>query len=137
MMKRKGDTVMKRKIIFYFSFFFLASVITISSCVIPGSPDTLIELEAKPERNLVPVGAIFDPKKELTVIAFFNTGEVFYVPGADWIASTLPDTFTPGEQSGSVEYQGKTASYTIFVYDTSSGSNGPYNSGGPEMHVPL
>jgi hypothetical protein len=131
------DNAMNRKSNTY-SFFLILLVLTIiiPSCVIPGPPDELIELEAKPDRNIMPVGAVFDPQTELKVTALFNTGVAFVVPAPDWAASTPPDTSTPGEQTGAVEYLGKTASYTIFVYDGDGGS-GTYSAGEPELHIPL
>jgi hypothetical protein len=58
------------------------------------------------------------------------------VPAPAWASFTPPDTSTPGEQAGTVEYEGKTARYLIYVYDGTG--NIPYGANGePEMHVPL
>lgn len=92
----------------------------ITSCIVPAGFPMLDRLTAEPRYTLYPLGYSFVPGKELIVTAHYRSptgGEESNVPLAT--AGLVFDTYfgVTGPRTGTVEYEGKTAQFEVYIYD--------------------
>jgi hypothetical protein len=105
-----------------------------ASCVIPGPPDVVVSLDAKPNSNVLMKGELFT-KDMLNVTAVYNNGDNLQIPPTAWEGSEMPNTVELEKQFGWVQYGGIIAYFYIFIY--AEGAPPPDYSGKPTIEIPL
>jgi hypothetical protein len=109
-------------------------VALMASCVIPGPPDSVISLDAKPDSNVLVQGQPFTTDM-LNVTALYNNGDNLKIPPIAWEDSRMPNTGVLQEQSGWVQYGGIIAYFFIYIY--ADGEPPPDYGGKPTIEIPL